>query len=395
MVSFGVTMRGVDEGTESPAFQVQPTSLELPPHEHRYVTVYFKPVEMRTYSAKFEALVADGTDTRSNNLTFELTGEGTLPCVTVEQPTQLTDNGSLLVDFPRTRVGKSTQRPIVLRNGGTVPVSVYFSMEVHDVFSFSGRGRTITLAPKASERLQVEFSPSSATPEDGTPWEGELHINTAQNEYGTTRITLRGLSYADDIAFENLPGGESDKIDFGELPIVPYGEAYSKVVSFNLENHCSDSAIRFEMPEHEDFIFRPAVGHLKVGATIDVVATFRPSAFDIEEDEEESEGSSLGEDSQESVTPGSPKIMPRDKVAIEWDDAVEHNEIETLVKMTRIRYPHELVEKSTEEIELLSAEELKEYESSLIPAPNWNSEMKSIEYEVDDETGAEKDCVCE
>ena len=127
-----------------------------------------------------------------------------------------------------------------------------------------------------------------------------MQINTAQNEYGTTRITLRGLSYADDIAFENLPGGHSDEIDFGELSIVPQGlEGYNKVVSFNLENHCADSAIRFEMPKHEDFIFRPAVGHLKPRATIDVIATFRPSAFDIEEDEDGTDASSLEEDSEE------------------------------------------------------------------------------------------------
>ena len=395
MVSFGVAMRGIDVESESPAFQVQPASLELPPHEHRYVTVYFKPVEMRTYSAKFEAKVADGTDTRTNNLTFELTGEGTLPCVTVEQPTQLTEQGSLLVDFPRTRVGKSTTRPIVLRNGGTVPVSVYFSMEVHDVFSFNGRGRTITLAPKASERLQVEFSPNSATPEDGSPWEGELQINTAQNEYGTTRITLRGLSYADDIAFENLPGGHSDEIDFGELSIVPQGlEGYNKVVSFNLENHCADSAIRFEMPKHEDFIFRPAVGHLKPRATIDVIATFRPSAFDIEEDEDGTDASSLEEDSEESARSGEQKMTAQDKAALEWDDAVEHAAIETLVKMTRIKYPYELVEeKSSEDIELMSTEEREKYETSLVPAPAWNSEMKSIDYEIDDETGDQKKVV--
>ena len=69
-----------------------------------------------------------------------------------------------------------TQRPIVLRNGGTVPVSVYFSMEVHDVF-FSGGG-FIALA-RRHLKLQVEFSPSSATPKMARLGR-ELHINTAQ-----------------------------------------------------------------------------------------------------------------------------------------------------------------------------------------------------------------------
>ena len=50
LVKFDVLMRGGGgSGGGEAAYQVQPTSLELPPHEHRYVTVYFKPVEMRMY----------------------------------------------------------------------------------------------------------------------------------------------------------------------------------------------------------------------------------------------------------------------------------------------------------------------------------------------------------
>ena len=111
LVKFDVLMRGGggnsgdnssgNSGGGEAAYQVQPTSLELPPHEHRYVTVYFKPVEMRMYNARFSANVEDGTDTTTNQLSFELTGEGTLPCVTVENPVLLHTDGSLLADFPR------------------------------------------------------------------------------------------------------------------------------------------------------------------------------------------------------------------------------------------------------------------------------------------------------
>jgi hydrocephalus-inducing protein len=90
VVKFSLTMRGVDEGkTEETgaAFRIQPASIELPPHEHRYVTVYFKPSEMRSYTAAFEANVEDGTEPRTRQLRFDVTGEGTLPCVTVAQPT--------------------------------------------------------------------------------------------------------------------------------------------------------------------------------------------------------------------------------------------------------------------------------------------------------------------
>lgn len=46
------------------AFQVQPASIELPPHEFQFVSVYFRPSAMQTYSASFIAEVENGTDDR-------------------------------------------------------------------------------------------------------------------------------------------------------------------------------------------------------------------------------------------------------------------------------------------------------------------------------------------
>jgi hydrocephalus-inducing protein len=377
LVNFDIIMSGLDvekTAENGAAYQVQPSSLELPPHEHRYVTVYFKPVEMRTYNARFSAKVQDGTDITTNQLSFELTGEGTLPCVTVENPVELHNDGSLLAQFPRTRVGKSTTAPIVLRNGGTVPVSVYFSMESHPVFSMEGKGRTITLRPKASERLHVTFNPTSKS-EDGEPWTGELKVNTAQNEYGTTRITLRGESYADDIAFENLPGGKSDEIDFGELPIVT-GGITSKVISFSLENQC-DAPVRYTLPELDDFTFAPANGHIVARGKVDIVASFRPAVFK----------SGKGVD---ATTEGDEDGETKDPVAA-WTEAVEHKQTELDVIMQRIIYPYMLVEKKTdEEVALMEDEDKKAYFDSLVPPPAWNTNMKSINFEEKDDGTKEK-----
>ena len=48
----------------STAFQVQPASIELPPHEFEFVSVYFLPSAMQTYTATFMAEVDNGTDDR-------------------------------------------------------------------------------------------------------------------------------------------------------------------------------------------------------------------------------------------------------------------------------------------------------------------------------------------
>ena len=44
------------------AFAVHPETCEIPPHEHRYVSAYFRPTEMRSYSCRFEAKVVDNDD---------------------------------------------------------------------------------------------------------------------------------------------------------------------------------------------------------------------------------------------------------------------------------------------------------------------------------------------
>ena len=57
-------------------FTVQPASVEIQPHEHRYVDVYFKPTAMRRYAATFTGNVEGGTDPKSKQLRFTLIGDG-------------------------------------------------------------------------------------------------------------------------------------------------------------------------------------------------------------------------------------------------------------------------------------------------------------------------------
>jgi hypothetical protein len=76
-VNFALKPRNGADGGEL-AFEVQPTQLMIPAHEHRYVTVSFTPPQLQTYHCIFEATVTDGTDPRTNYLTFEIRGDGTV-----------------------------------------------------------------------------------------------------------------------------------------------------------------------------------------------------------------------------------------------------------------------------------------------------------------------------
>lgn len=77
------TMQPKIAGAEHP-FEIHPAQLLIPPHEHRYVTVTFAPPQLQTYFSIFEAKVTDGNDPRTNYLTFEIRGDGTVPSITLE-----------------------------------------------------------------------------------------------------------------------------------------------------------------------------------------------------------------------------------------------------------------------------------------------------------------------
>ena len=49
-------------------FAVHPTSVDVPSHESRYVTMYFKPTGMQKYQGKLTATVRDGTDPSTNSV---------------------------------------------------------------------------------------------------------------------------------------------------------------------------------------------------------------------------------------------------------------------------------------------------------------------------------------
>lgn len=96
------------EVTTSPIFTVQPEIWEIPPHEHRFVNIYFNPLEIKTYRSVFVAKVEDaGTQTSAtskisqsgSSLIFDLGGSGTLPCISIDQPTNRLPDGSLSLDF--------------------------------------------------------------------------------------------------------------------------------------------------------------------------------------------------------------------------------------------------------------------------------------------------------
>ena len=323
-VRFGVeSIAGSDEGLK--AFTVHPEKIDLPPHEHRFVSVYFKPVAMQEYRANFVAnveVVGEQTEpstlpqsyTASRNLSFGLVGEGTLPSVVLsmaadEKGDKDANDGN--VEFGRLRLGRTMTKTAVLRNDGAVVATVRLDMQVGQGFSVQGRGSTLMLYPRDEVKLPIVFNPSGS----GTH-SAKLEISTLHNRFDQTVLTLTGESYMEDVTFEGLPDDAEDELRFddqyfagtapassssvddlegvdaaekeaeaeGGADAAPTGddEAAAKggdatkadtTVTFELRN-TADDTVRFVWGEHTAFTFSPAIGHIAPRSVKRIEATF-------------------------------------------------------------------------------------------------------------------------
>ena len=226
-IKASVTFELTNRADSGDIFVVQPSQIELPPHEHRFISCYFKPSAMQVYAANFVASVVDGTNPRTRRLEFELRGEGTLPCVTIEKPSKLGEGATLDMDFGRLQNGKQRKLPLVLRNNGIVPATVRFKMPYHAAFT-SGiplHNKSMLLEAKESRSLNVSFAPqqqdgSLPSGGGGQELESSLTINVLHNKFEVSNVRLHGEVYVEDIVFEDLPGDTEDEIRFGDMNIV-------------------------------------------------------------------------------------------------------------------------------------------------------------------------------
>lgn len=96
-------------------------------------------------------------------LIFELRGEGTLPTLQVEKPTE-TEGADMTpaLKFRKTRIGKDCIMSIVLKNEGQVPATVRFDAITNDCFTFEGGSLSHTITQKAYNGFDIRYRPKTA-----------------------------------------------------------------------------------------------------------------------------------------------------------------------------------------------------------------------------------------
>ena len=94
---------------------------------------------MMQYGGIFEAVVDSGdAESKTGKLVFELRGEGTLPTLQVEKPDEFDADGTPVLRFRKTRIGRDSILPILLKNEGQVPATARFDAVTNEAFIFEG-----------------------------------------------------------------------------------------------------------------------------------------------------------------------------------------------------------------------------------------------------------------
>ncbi|CAD7939993.1 unnamed protein product [Amoebophrya sp. A120] len=314
-------------------FEIQPAQLVIPPHEHRYVTVSFAPPQLQTYYAIFEAKVTDGTDPRSNYLTFEMRGDGTVPSITLEGVDALTDGQ---FDFGKLQLGREHQIQFRLQNDGIIPATARCEILNEEGIAVTDTiphfsvicPSTINLEPGKDYQFTAKFHPCDISPpDDGVQlpyFLQKFRVYTIHNPFEDVTLALKGEGYVQEVCWDLMnqsgrddelldldlspeispfdppyplkdggrqakvrPPAPPDELGIGELPV---GSRKQQIIY--LKNG-SKKTVRFEFPEtlpapfalsaeaaesfsNPNLRFSPSCGHVPPGSKKKIVVHFQP-----------------------------------------------------------------------------------------------------------------------
>eukprot|EP01034_Spumella_vulgaris_P022205 gene22205-28319_t len=271
------------------AFTIQPDRWEIPPHEHRFVNIYFNPTEIKSYRSVFIAEVDDeGVETSAqpktavggNNgkqLIFDLGGSGTLPCIAFDAPTERSSDGSLLFNYSKVLVNRVSRRRIAIRNDGVMPSTCLFEMTGDSDFVFPAKGTSLTVAPGGREELFVSFAPKQVVGD------------------GARKAAIKGSSYACDAIIDTVTrdgneesaesgdleaAAQNDSVTFPDINLADSGTKSSQQV-ITLRSK-SEHPLKFRLAAAEGvpkvLSFSPEYGHLAAQGSREVTVIFATEA---------------------------------------------------------------------------------------------------------------------
>lgn len=214
---------GAEDSAVVPSFSVHPESWDIPPHEFRFVNVYFNPTEIKSYTGVFIAEVDDEGSTATvtlskpqtgKYLTFDVAGSGTMPCIAIDCPTERDADGVLMVNFGKVHVNRKITKKFVIHNNGVIPATCLFNMEGDSDFLFSSRDASVSIEPGTTSTLTLQFAPkpdaNNSANTAGTEKTASIKMSVLNNQFDQYLVKLQGLSYSCDAMIDTTVVGEKD-----------------------------------------------------------------------------------------------------------------------------------------------------------------------------------------
>ncbi|KAM9289560.1 hydrocephalus-inducing protein homolog [Morus bassanus] len=297
----------------SDVFEVDPVQMCVPSHSHAFATVSFTPQTMQTYQCTFEASLdvqASPAAIKAQSLSFNISGDGNLPRVTVLRPVLHNKRGNPLLLFKKLLLGDSEKLPLILHNSGIIPVQLMIDLldeggvfflkarpTTHCVYQAVGmkdcpgeerKPHTASLVLRHGElaEFDVLFKPTLAQ-----HVEGKIYLSVVDNPYEETSIQLVGEGYDDDFTLDNIHGLvadskeekaegnlEEDIIEAARVDHIQFGDCHIGTpypVTFTITNRSRVEVMRFEWLASAPFHFSPQVGHLHAGCAKDITVTLK------------------------------------------------------------------------------------------------------------------------
>jgi hypothetical protein len=276
------------------AFVVQPESWEIPPHESRFVNIYFNPTEIKSYRSVFIAEIDDEGITSSvqpkvpntgKTLTFDLGGSGTLPCISIEEPTDRNAEGQVVINFAKTLIERKVTKMIRIRNDGVMPATCLFEIHGDRDFEFPARGTSLTVHPGKKETISVSFAPREMIGDGNRS--ANIRISVLNNAFDQYTVALSGQAYSSDAIIDTSMNNGDEVEETKEAPTLSDHIVFSDInltsgpgksqLSILLKSR-SNYPLKFSFNKADGvpntLSFAPTIGHLAAFGTKEISFSF-------------------------------------------------------------------------------------------------------------------------
>lgn len=258
---------------ETPAdsfpMDVEPRKVDIPEHEHRYVTVSFLPRSIQTFVGTFEANVEGGVDPKTKSFTCDVRGDGALPQISLKDSHGAGEQSDACsLRLPRAMPGHHKSHKVFVCNHGLLPAHTRIVLETSSqAFTVNGGSHALRVEPAEQLPLSIEFHPEAKG-----YYEAEISFTVRDNPFDVRRVNVQAECYDEDLVLSGLPGEYDDELHFEDTAI---GE--DREISFLLQN-LSSTLYRFEIPEVDSLSFAPHKGHVPSKTYKRLRARFSPSS---------------------------------------------------------------------------------------------------------------------